>query len=210
MYISYTYQRNIFFGQHFYTWFDLGTGLHKIVIQQIGTTLKPIMKFYKKESATGSEAFIGKIETNGTNTFYRDTSDKRAKENIKPIENHYDILDQLNPCNFKFKDSENPPQDGFIADEVYKIYPICTSGKPGDINEDGSPDFMMIDTKPLIPILTKCVQGNRQEIKELKLENDELKNKVDDLELKLNELGNKLMVVYEKLSQENLPLNLIG
>ena len=43
---------------------------------------------------------------------------------------------------------------------------------------------MMIDTKPLIPILTKCIQGNRQEIKELK-------NKVDDLELELNSIYHK-------------------
>jgi hypothetical protein len=35
-----------------------------------------------------------------------------------------------------------------------------------------------------------------------------LETKVFLLEQKLNELGGKLMVVYEKLSQENFPLNL--
>ena len=54
----------------------------------------------------------------------------------------------------------------------------------------------MIDTKPLIPILTKCVQGNREQIKELKIENEELKNKVDDLELKLNLIYQKLNISY--------------
>ena len=53
------------------------------------------------------------------------------------------------------------------------------SGKPGELNEDGSDKYMMIDTTPLIPILTKCIQGNREEIKDLK-------NKVDELELNLN------------------------
>jgi hypothetical protein len=87
-------------------------------------------------------------------------------------------------------------RDGFIADDLYEAYPICTSGKPGELNEDGSDKYMMIDTKPLIPILTKCIQGNRQEIKELKIENDELKNKVDELELKLNLIYEKLNISY--------------
>ena len=89
--------------------------------------------------------------------FYRQASDIRVKENIKPITHHYDILDKLNPCNFKIKTSDLPDVDGFIADELYESYPICASGKPGAVLEDGSPDYMMIDTKPLIPILTKCI-----------------------------------------------------
>ena len=36
-----------------------------------------------------------------------------------------------------------------------------------------------------------------------------LEQKCNELVNKLNELGGKLMVVYEKLSQENFPLNLI-
>ena len=36
-----------------------------------------------------------------------------------------------------------------------------------------------------------------------------LEKKCNDLMHKLNELDGKLMVVYEKLSQENFPLNLI-
>ena len=35
-----------------------------------------------------------------------------------------------------------------------------------------------------------------------------LEQKCNELVNKLNELGGKLMVVYEKLSQENFPLNL--
>jgi hypothetical protein len=35
-----------------------------------------------------------------------------------------------------------------------------------------------------------------------------LETKCNELIYKLNELGGKLMVVYEKLSQENFPLNL--
>ena len=44
----------------------------------------------------------------------------------------------------------------------------------------------MVDTKPLIPILTKCIQGNRQEIKDLKKKNKDLVDKMSELEMKLN------------------------
>ena len=44
---------------------------------------------------------------------------------------------------------------------------------------------MMIDTKPLIPILTKCIQGNREQIKELK-------NKVKELEAKIEMIMQKI------------------
>jgi len=198
MHINHTNQRDIYFGNSFYTLFDLSSGTHKIIVQHNNSTqfTRIIMDFFKRNVGTDTETQIGKIEYNGQNTFYRATSDIRTKENIKPIIHHYDVLDKLNPCSFKVKTCDLPPIDGFIADELYDSYPICTSGKPGGIKEDGSPDLMMIDTKPLIPILTKCIQGNRQEIKDLKLENDKLKNKVDELELKLNLIYEKLNISY--------------
>jgi hypothetical protein len=179
MYMNYSNQQNIQIGKDYLSLFDLSNGTIKKVVQQTGTGYRAIMDFFRKASATSSEIAVGRIECNSTNTFYRtDPSDIRLKEYIKDIENHFDILDKLKPCNFKYKSCDEI-RDGFIADDLYKSYPICTSGKPGELNEDGSNKYMMIDTKPLIPILTKCIQGNRQEIKDLK-------NKVDELELKLD------------------------
>ena len=51
-----------------------------------------------------------------TGTFYQSgPSDIRLKENIKAIENHFNILDNLNPCNFKYKSCDDI-RDGFIVD----------------------------------------------------------------------------------------------
>jgi hypothetical protein len=189
MYMNYSNQQNIQIGKDYLSLFDLSNGTIKKVVQQTGTGFRAIMDFFRKASATSSEIAVGRIECNSTNTFYRtDPSDIRLKEYIKDIENHFDILDKLKPCNFKYKSCDEI-RDGFIADDLYKSYPICTSGKPGELNEDGSNKYMMIDTKPLIPILTKCIQGNRQEIKDLK-------NKVDELELKLNLIYEKLNISY--------------
>ena len=45
---------------------------------------------------------------------------------------------------------------------------------------------MRICLTPLIPILTKSIQGNRQEIKQLKIEDDGLKSEVDSLKSELS------------------------
>ena len=186
MYINYTNQRNIQIGKDYFTLFDLSNGTIKKVVQQSGTDLRAMMDFFRKDTATSGEVAVGRIECNSTNTFYRtDPSDIRLKENIKDIENHFYILDKLKPCNFKYKSCEEV-RDGFIADDLYESYPICISGKPGELNEDGSDKYMMVDTKPLIPILTKCIQGNRQEIKDLKKKNKDLVDKMSELEMKLN------------------------
>ena len=190
MYINYAHQRNIFFGKDYFTLFDLGNGTIKNVVQRDSTTSSSrriMIDFFRKSTATSGEVQVGRIECDSTGTYYQSGQcDIRLKENIKPIENHFYILDKLKPCNFKFKSCEDV-RDGFIADDLYEAYPICTSGKPGELNEDGSDKYMMIDTKPLIPILTKCIKGNREEIAELK-------NKVNELELKLNLIMEKLNI----------------
>jgi hypothetical protein len=200
MYINYSNQQNIQIGKDYLSLFDLSNGTIKKVVQQTGTGFRAIMDFFRKASATSSEIAVGRIECNSTNTFYRtDPSDIRLKEYIKDIENHFDILDKLKPCNFKYKSCDEI-RDGFIADDLYKSYPICTSGKPGELNEDGSNKYMMIDTKPLIPILTKCIQGNRQEIKDLKNKVFDLEKKNKDLIDKIYELEMKLNLIMKKLN----------
>ena len=85
------------------------------------------------------------------------------KKNITKINNHFEILDKLNPINFQFKsDTEGKFNDGFIADELYDSYRDCVTGEPNGMNEDGTPDYMRLCLTPLIPILTKCIQGNRE------------------------------------------------
>ena len=84
--------------------------------------------------------------------------------------------------------------DGFIADELHESYEIATCGEPGELNEDGTAKMMMIDTKPLIPILTKCIQGNRKQIQDLEKKNTDLVNKMCELEMQLN-----LLMAHMKL-----------
>ena len=80
----------------------------------------------------------------------------------------------------------------FIADELVDVFPRCVAGEPGKIDKDGNFEYMMVDEAGLTSILTKCIQGNRQEIKELRLENDELKKRNKDIFDRIYELELKL------------------
>ena len=129
MYLNYYSEGNVQIGSLYYSLFDTGNGTHRQVHKYITGSTKVLWDFYKKLTPAAEEMVIGRIEYDGSYTYYRSTSDIRTKENIKPITQHYHILDQLNPCIFTVKSSGEGDVDGFIADELYESYPICTSGK---------------------------------------------------------------------------------
>ena len=148
--------------------FDTSNGTHKQAVKfASGTTSRVLWDFFKKLTPAGQELAIGALIYNGSSVGIAQASDIRLKENINPIKNHFEILDKLNPVNFAYKENPSKLIDGFIADELYDSYEYATYGEPGELKEDGTPKMMMIDTKPLIPILTKCIQGNRKQIQDL-------------------------------------------
>ena len=90
-------------------------------------------------------------------------SDRRYKENIRPIENALDKVADLNGIHFDYKNSGNKSM-GLIAQDVQKVFPECVSGKdPISVNYNG-----------IIGALVEAV-------KELKDQNEQLRKDIDDL-----------------------------
>ncbi|MFP5386767.1 MAG: tail fiber domain-containing protein, partial [Bacteriovoracia bacterium] len=77
-------------------------------------------------------------------------SDRRLKENIKPIENGTDVIKRLKPKRFDYISGQKN-QDGFIAQEFQKVLPDATSLNP----ESG---ILSIQTTAVIPYLVKAFQ----------------------------------------------------
>jgi len=102
---------------------------------------------------------------------YGTLSDKRLKENIKPVRNGYlKDINQLQVKNFNFKaDPSKSKQIGFIAQEFEKVFPSLVKT---DVNEKTK----AIKTTVLIPILIKCIQELTTEVKSLKSRLDILEN----------------------------------
>ena len=108
-------------------------------------------------NATG--AFVVK----GDVTAFGSPSDKRLKENIKPIESALDKVSKLQGVTFDWKEKgiTNLKEDiGFIAQDVQKVIPELVRE-----NEDG---MLSIRHQGIAPILLEAIKELKQEIEELK------------------------------------------
>ena len=107
------------------------------------------------------------------------TSDRRFKQDIKPIQNAMDLVRRLQGTTYQFKQAEfkerNFPggnQYGFIAQDVEKVMPEIASE-----NSDG---YYAVNYTMLIPVLTEAIKEKDKEITELRTEIAELRSAFND------------------------------
>lgn len=86
-------------------------------------------------------------------------SDKRLKDNIKPLENSIDKIENLNSVEFTYKSEPDIKRFGFIAQEVEEIYPELISE-----NNEGYKRIRLLD---LISPLLESVKNLNKRVKEL-------------------------------------------
>ncbi|PBQ30212.1 hypothetical protein CNR22_00045 [Sphingobacteriaceae bacterium] len=123
--------------------------------------------------------FIGDVSRTGTDNF---TSDRKLKENIRPLENALDKILQLKPSSYTFKTTEykdmNLPagkQMGLIAQELEQVFPelvknIAAINLPGKAGEEQKniPEYKAVQYVSLIPVLIAAIQEQQAQIEELK------------------------------------------
>jgi len=112
---------------------------------------------------------VGYIATSGTSTSYVTFSDYRLKENVNYNFNALDRVAQLKPARFNFIADANTTIDGFLAHEVSEIVPEAIFGK-----KDGK-EMQGIDQSKLVPLLTKAIQEQQEQIEALQSEINTLK-----------------------------------
>ena len=103
---------------------------------------------------------IGFIKISNTGTTYDTGSDYRLKENVEPIENGLERLNQLNPVQFDWK-ADGTSSEGFIAHEVQEIFPDAVSG------EKDSETMQGMDYGRITPLLVKAIQEQQTLIESL-------------------------------------------
>ena len=93
-------------------------------------------------------------------------SDRKLKENIKPLEDStLEKVLQLNPVSFTLKsDKDKKERIGFIAQEVEEVFPQYVTVS---INNKGE-ETRYLDYSQMVSILCKAIQELKQEIEELK------------------------------------------
>lgn len=120
------------------------------------------------------------LQCNGTGVWgagaYVNGSDSRIKDDITPLQDGLNVVAQLKPVTFKYKQSwaakEQEIQPGFIAQDLQD----ALAGKnyvDGVVKQGG--EYLSVAYQTLIPVLTKAIQ--------------ELSAKVTALEARVTELG---------------------
>ncbi|HAM88683.1 MAG: hypothetical protein US83_C0003G0077 [Candidatus Falkowbacteria bacterium GW2011_GWC2_38_22] len=113
---------------------------------------------------------IGSITYNGTGVNYNQTSDERLKENI--VDTHFGVLDlmKVNVRDFEYKnDSNGQTLNGFIAQELQKIYPDAVTVGTDEVDDNGNLIHpWMVDYGRLTPLIVKSIQDQQTQIEALK------------------------------------------
>ena len=106
----------------------------------------------------------GAFTASGDVVAFGSPSDKRLKENIKPIESALDKISKLQGVTFDWKKSDSIldiKQDiGFIAQDVQKVIPELVRE-----NENG---MLSMRHQGVTPILLEAIKELKAEIEELK------------------------------------------
>ena len=146
-----------------------------------------------------NNTLVGSITTTGSTTAYNTTSDARLKENIISTNYGLGTLMKINVVDYHFSAGDKKDlQTGFLAQELYSIYPQAVHIGGTDVKTDP----WMIDYSRLTPLLVKAVQEQQsqmndleKQLTELKTENSELRSlskKTEDLARELSELKNEI------------------
>ncbi len=111
---------------------------------------------------------VGSISTSGTATAFTTSSDYRLKENIVPLTDAADRVNQLRVHRFNFLADPDTVVDGFLAHEAQAIVPECVTGTKDEVDENGTPVYQGIDQSKLVPLLTAALQNAIGEIETVK------------------------------------------
>ncbi|MEX1275469.1 MAG: tail fiber domain-containing protein [Bacteroidota bacterium] len=145
----------------------------------------------------------GNLSVNGNITYsgsLTSTSDRRLKENIRPLRNALDAIMKLSPSSFHFRSGESYPgltlskgeHFGLIAQDVETVLPSLVQtqthrytelpGEPGGHGRIEPPaatekelEYKSVNYVELIPFLIKAVQEQQERINAMKEEIEQLK-----------------------------------
>jgi hypothetical protein len=178
-----------------------GTNKSRCLSLEAVTTASVIIQTFRNPNGQ-----VGYVETDGSSTFYRTSSDYRLKDSVQPMTGALAKVALLKPVTYKWKVDGSSGQ-GFIAHELQEVVSEAVSGAkdgteiqqyeispavPATYDEEGNeltpaveavmgerevPAYQGIDTSFLVATLTAAIQ--------------ELNAKVTDLEEQVLNLGVK-------------------
>jgi len=147
----------------------------------------PMIEFY-----SALNLYLGGITQSGSNSLsFTQSSDRRLKKNI--VNTHFGINDlmKIQVRDYVYKaDGSNTLNTGFIAQELFEIFPNAVS-IPAKAE-----DMWGVDYGKVTPLLVKAIQDQQKQIEELKERNDALSAKAAAFDQLKADVENLKKVVY--------------
>ena len=141
------------------------------------TTLKSTLNVIGATTLKSALNVTGAIETKSSCTavYFNATSDKRAKENIRPANySALDLIKKLPVYIYNYKNS-NETVTGILAQDLLEVQPKELN-LVSNINATGeNNDYMSIKNDKLMFVLMKAIQEQQEQIEQLKSEIDNIK-----------------------------------
>ena len=106
--------------------------------------------------------------TLGTVTSLTESSDRRLKENIKPLKNSLSKVLNLEGVSFNRKITPQEPEIGFIAQDVRKVVP--------EIVKEDDEGMLSVSYSKTVALLVEGMKEQQKMINKLQQEIQELKN----------------------------------
>ncbi len=143
---------------------DFGSTTTGILVASANTASKVALDMRDKNVSGAA----GTITYDGLAAQYNTSSDYRLKENIQPLEDGLERLNNLKPVKFNWKEN-GKTNEGFIAHEVQEVFPDAVTGE-----KDGE-EMQAMDYGRITPLLVKAIQEQQEQIEQLKTEIQTLK-----------------------------------
>ena len=114
-----------------------------------------MIHYYKKEET--SPIAITSVDTTGSQVVNTFLSDERLKDELGPADG-MNLISELNPIKFKFKDGTGTGSQGFTAQAFKQAFDNVGSHPRGVVVPDNADDYWYLDDTALIPNLVKAIQ----------------------------------------------------
>lgn len=154
---------------------DVQARVH-VVFAGVGSGVTPVGISIRTPNASASAAIqfvyttgpteVGSITTTSTATSFNTSSDLRLKTHIRELPDSGKIIDALRPVLFDWKSGDAPNTYGFIAQEVYKVFPQAVRVGDKD-NPTKIINQWAMDASKFMPVVVSELQSLRARVKVL-------------------------------------------
>ena len=141
------------------------------------------IRFYYALHGSGGGSELGSVTSNNAGSVsYNTSSDYRRKKNDVAITDGIEKVKSLRPIRFNWIEQPEITEEGFFAHEAQEVVPNSVFGEKDALDNDGKPDYQVMDHSKLVPLLTASIKDLIAKVEKLEEDNIALRTRVTTLE----------------------------